>query len=103
MKVYGKSQLKESVVNKNCRDLINRRTVDIKYIKNLNDFKLLQARWIFDINFAPTFEMIKARHYLEMIRQALPESKKIVRIFTIIQAYLNEKIMLFNINKKDIQ
>ncbi|MFC2088923.1 HD family phosphohydrolase, partial [Calditrichota bacterium] len=72
-------------------DLINERIVDFKYVKNLNDFKLLQIGWIFDINFMPTFQNIKTRHYLEMIRQVLPESEKIEKIFAIIQSYLSEK------------
>lgn len=79
------------------QDLINKRIVDIKNMKNLNDFKLLQAGWIFDINFVPTFETIKARHYLEMIHQALPESEKIDDIFSFIQAYSDEKIRLLNL------
>ena len=74
------------------QDLINKRIVDIKHLKNLNDFKLLQIGWIFDINFVPTFQSIKTRHYLDMIRHALPESEKIEKIFNVIQAYLDEKI-----------
>jgi len=74
------------------QDLINKRIVDIKHLQNLNDFKLLQAGWIFDINFAPTFESIKTRHYLEMIRQVLPESEKIGKIFAVIHMYLDEKL-----------
>ena len=58
------------------QDLINKRIVDIKHLQNLNDFKLLQIGWIFDINFTPTFKSIKKRHYLEMIRHVLPELKK---------------------------
>jgi len=73
------------------QDLLNMRIVDIKHLKNLNDFKLLQIGWIFDINFAPTFQSIKTRHYLEMIRQVLPESEKIDKIFAVIQSYLSEK------------
>jgi len=66
------------------QDLINKKIVDMKHIKNLNDFKLLQAGWVFDINFQPTLDCIKKRHYLEMIRGVLPESKKIDNIFDLI-------------------
>ena len=66
------------------RDLINKKIVDIKHVKNLNDFKLLQIGWIFDINFKPTLRYIKERRYLEMIRDVLPKSKKISEIFDII-------------------
>ncbi|MBN2401845.1 MAG: hypothetical protein JXN64_05555 [Spirochaetes bacterium] len=53
-------------------DLINKRIVDIKYIKNLNDFKLLQIGWIFDINFQPVLARVRELGYLEMIRTVLP-------------------------------
>jgi hypothetical protein len=46
-------------------DLVNKRIVNIKHIKNLNDFKLLQTRCIFDNNFKPTLDCIKERRYLE--------------------------------------
>jgi len=74
------------------QDMLNKRIVDVKHLKNLNDFKLLQMGWIFDINFVPTFHCIKTRHYLEMIRQVLPESEKIEKIFGVAQAYLDKKI-----------
>jgi len=66
------------------RDLMNKKIVDIKHVNNLNDFKLLQIGWIFDINFKPTLYHIKERRYLEMIRDVLPESKGISEIFDII-------------------
>jgi len=65
-------------------DLINKRVVHTKHLKNLNDFKLFQVAWIFDVNFQPTLDAIKNRGYLEMIRDVLPESKEIDRIFYII-------------------
>lgn len=62
-------------------DLANKRSVNFKNIRNLNDFKLLQAGWIFDINFEPSRKIIRERRYLEKIRAALPKSKEIDEIF----------------------
>ena len=78
------------------QDLINKRIVDIKHIKNLNDFKLLQIGWIFDINFEPTLHTICSRRYLEMIGDVLPKSGKIEKIFSIIYSYLDERLKLLN-------
>jgi len=61
--------------------LMNRLIVDMKYVTNINDIKLLQTGWIYDINFKPTLDIIKDRRYLEMIRKALPESMEIKEIF----------------------
>jgi len=62
-------------------DLMNKRAVKTKNIHNLNDFKLLQAGWIFDINFQPSLDLVKEGRYLEKIRKALPESTEIDSLF----------------------
>ncbi len=62
--------------------------VNIAHVTNLNDFKLLQAGWIFDINFQPTLDRIKKHRYIELIREVLPESKEIDEIFDLINSVL---------------
>jgi putative nucleotidyltransferase with HDIG domain len=74
------------------KDLIEKKIVHVSHLKNLNDFKLLQVGWVYDINFLQTFQAIQERGYLEMIRAALPKTEKISEIFEIIYAYINEKI-----------
>jgi len=74
------------------QDLINRSIVDIKHVKNLNDFKLLQMGWVFDINFDPTFHFIWSRRYIEMIGNVLPKSKDIQNVIKIIQLYLDKRV-----------
>jgi hypothetical protein len=74
------------------QSLINRSIVDIKQVKNLNDFKLLQMGWVFDINFNATFHCIQSRHYIEMIGDVLPKSKDIQNIIRIIQGYLDKQV-----------
>lgn len=69
-------------------DLISEKIVDIKHVKNLNDFKLLQVGWVFDVNFSPTLQRIKTRRYVEMIRDVLPECQKTEDIFTVVHSYL---------------
>ena len=73
------------------QDLMNKRIVDITHLQNLNDFKLLQMGWIFDINFAPTFLCIQSRRYVEKIGDALPKSDKIQKIIDGIQLYLHKR------------
>ena len=68
--------------------LMNRQSVEMKHVKNINDIKLLQAGWVYDINFKPTLYFIKERRYLEMIREALPESPEINEIFDSINVHL---------------
>jgi putative nucleotidyltransferase with HDIG domain len=72
-------------------DLIEGKIVEVTHLKNLNDFKLLQIGWVYDINFTPTFQCIKERRYIEMIRDVLPESQKRESLFSVVQSYLNEQ------------
>lgn len=55
-------------------DLVARKIVDLAHMKNLNDFKLLQVGWAFDLNFAPTFQRLLERQYLQKIRAVLPNN-----------------------------
>ena len=73
------------------QDLMDERIVSIKHLQNLNDFKLLQVGWIYDINFRPTYEAILERRYLEKIRKSLPESPETDRIFSHVNHYLEGK------------
>jgi len=78
------------------QDIMNKRIVDVNHIKNLNDFKVLQMGWVFDINFEPTLHSIKSRRYLEMIREVLQETDKIHKIFNMIHSHLNDHSMIPN-------
>lgn len=49
----------------------------IQDLKTLNDFKLLQISWVFDLNFAPSFKAVKELEYIEKIEATLPHSKEI--------------------------
>jgi len=61
--------------------LQNRKMIKMQQLQSLNDFKLLQMAWIYDINFQPTFRIIQERNYLGMIRNTLPASEKIDKIY----------------------
>jgi HD superfamily phosphohydrolase YqeK len=73
-----------------CKELMAGRSVKVDSLKTLNDFKLLQMGWVYDVNFPRTFQLIRERGYLEMIRDALPRSEKILRVYSRVQSYLEE-------------
>lgn len=57
--------------------LNNGRFARIQDLKTLNDFKLLQISWVFDLNFIPSFRAVKEREYIEKIEATLPNFKEI--------------------------
>jgi len=70
-----------------------RQVVDFKMIKNLNDFKLLQAGWVFELNFIPTIRLFDVRGYLSMIENFLPSDEGLEEIFQMIRAYIEQKLL----------
>jgi len=52
--------------------LLNGKLVQMTDVRTLQDFKLLQIGWIYDLNFPRTFQMVRESRYLEAIRDALP-------------------------------
>ncbi len=66
--------------------------VSNRQLKTLNDFKLLQLAWVYDINFPPTLRIIRERHYLKNIRDTLPVSEQIDRIYARMLSFLEEKL-----------
>jgi hypothetical protein len=63
-------------------------------VKNLNDFKLLQIGWLYDINFHPTFQEINKRNYIEGIVSALPETEDIKKVAETAEQYLAMNVHL---------
>lgn len=63
----------------------------MKDLRNLNDFKLLQISWVFDINFAPSFKAIKNNNYIGMLEAALPKVTEITGAVKIACDYVDSK------------
>jgi hypothetical protein len=75
-----------------CRSLMKENIVLMKDLKTLNDFKLLQIGWIYDVNFCRTFQIVQEKRYLEQIREALPPgSLRIKEVYEKARTYLNLK------------
>jgi hypothetical protein len=68
-----------------------RKSADMKDLKTLNDFKLLQISWVFDINFVPSFRAIKNNNFIGMIKEKLPKENEITGAVKIAQDYVNSK------------
>ena len=76
-------------------DLFKKGLVNMNKMRTLNDFKLLQLGWIYDLNFSLAAKMIKEKHYLEKIRATLPESDQIDELLNRLNAHLDGLIKRF--------
>ena len=68
------------------------RRIDYGKLRTLNDVKLCQLGWVFDVNFTATLKRIKQRGLLEKIFDFLPETGDINRVRGKIFEYVDSKI-----------
>ena len=73
-------------------DLFENKLADMKKMRTLNDFKLLQLGWVYDLNFPLTVKIIQERQYLEAIRKSLPASDEIDELMAHLNDYLGRQV-----------
>ncbi|MDM7925670.1 MAG: HD domain-containing protein [bacterium] len=73
------------------KDLTERRFVRSEHVRNLNDFKLLQIGWVFDIHFEYTVRRLKEKRYLELIRAVLPGDESVESAFRVVADHLETR------------
>ena len=68
------------------------RRIDYNMLRTLNDMKLLQLGWVYDINFVATLRRIKQRGFLEMIFDFLPKTEDIEAVRKKILEYVDSRV-----------
>ena len=68
--------------------LIQGRMVHLEHIKSLNDFKLLQISWVYDINFKQSLIIASQRKDLDIICNSLPKSDKLTKAINAAKQYV---------------
>ncbi|MBW2591284.1 MAG: HD domain-containing protein [Deltaproteobacteria bacterium] len=72
--------------------VINKKIARMEDLKTLNDFKLLQISWVFDLNFAPSFKAVENRKYLSQIEATLPQTPDIADAVAIAHSYVKSHL-----------
>jgi len=73
--------------------LMRQEIVNIRDVRNLNDIKLLQAGWVYDINFLPALEEIKKRNYTGLLKSALPSMPEVDEIFDAVETFMDKRLL----------
>ncbi len=68
------------------------RRIDNSELRTLNDMKLLQLGWVYDVNFTATLKRIRQRRFLEHIIDFLPRTEDIERVKAKIFEYVDRRI-----------
>ena len=61
--------------------------VRLAMLKSLNDFKLLQLSWVYDINFASSFRLIQQRRIIDQLAETLPNDVRMHAKLETLQAF----------------
>ncbi|MFZ5907323.1 MAG: HD domain-containing protein [Nitrospirota bacterium] len=72
--------------------IYDKQIIRLADLKTLNDFKLLQLSWIFDLNFRPSFQLLKERDYINRITAHLPQTEEIRNILAFLLEYVQGKL-----------
>jgi putative nucleotidyltransferase with HDIG domain len=64
----------------------------LSQLKSLNDFKLMQLSWIYDLHYKPSFRMLSERAYIDKIISHLPKDRAIQKASSILKEYVREKM-----------
>jgi len=71
--------------------IYKKQIVSLSQIKTLNDFKLLQLSWLYDLNFAPSFQLFSERDYLSRMMAHLPQTDGIQRVSRCLKEFVDRK------------
>lgn len=81
------------VSKKVSKAIINEKVVDKSDIKTLNDFKVLQMSWIYDLNFKRSFQIINENTYLKKIYDTLPKNDVIFDLYRVLRIFFENKLL----------
>jgi len=74
------------------QSVINRQQIDYSTLRTLNDIKILQLGWVYDVNFTATLKRIKKRRFLEMLIDFLPRTQDIEKVKEAVFEYVDSRL-----------
>jgi putative nucleotidyltransferase with HDIG domain len=72
--------------------LLEKRIPSLSTLKTLNDFKLMQLSWIYDLNFVPSFLLVQERNYISRIVKTMPGNSEIARASQFLEEYILHRV-----------
>jgi hypothetical protein len=72
--------------------LRQREMVRLASLGTLNDFKLLQLAWIYDLNFAPSLRILRERDIISLLSATLPNDDAVRSSVDAVRQYVDERL-----------
>jgi putative nucleotidyltransferase with HDIG domain len=74
------------------KGIMDGRRIDYNELQTLNDMKLCNLGWAYDVNFTATLKRIKQRKFFQMLIDLLPHTSEIKQIEEKVFAYVNSRM-----------
>ncbi len=74
------------------QNLRKQEMVRLDDLRTLNDFKLLQLAWIYDLNFTPSFRLLRERDIVPRLAASLPPAADIMQARAAVEAYIDKRM-----------
>jgi hypothetical protein len=82
----------DGLISKHLADrILNEKSIDNQQVFSVNDLKLLQISWVFDLNFKAAVERVNRRGFITSILSTLPDSAQRRSLMGFMKAYLAKK------------
>lgn len=85
IKLSTESEINEEIYNK----VLKKKSINYDKLETINDLKVMQLGWIYDINFKETIEIIKKRRYLEVIYDSMDQNERGEEIYQHVRQYVS--------------
>ena len=72
--------------------ILSGRLIDYSRLRTLNDMRLMQLGWVYDVNFTPTLRRIRQRKFLAKLLDCLPQTQEIRRVGEKILTYVDARL-----------
>lgn len=74
------------------RMLLDGQIMNYTKLKTINEFKVLQMSWVFDINFRPTFEILRERDNIGVLASTLPDTPLLREAIDFVNNYIEKRL-----------
>ena len=73
-------------------EVVAGRMPDRELLKNVDDIKLLQLSWVYDLNFPESFKIMRERGYLETLAGLLPDQPGCREAVAVVRAFVQARL-----------
>lgn len=72
--------------------IFERRVASLSAMKTVNDFKLLQLSWVYDLNFNTSLKVLLEKDYINQLIRSMPQTGEILRVPVVLWEYMEKRL-----------